>query len=372
MADMYSSSTPVRSADASVRGQAIPLPAAAPGLVLATLIAVFAETLHRYPGLDRFNPMILAMLIGLGFSVVIGTPEHCRAGTGFAARTLLRWAIALLGLQLALTRLGDLGWGGILLIVLVVPATFSATVLLGRWLGVPRELRYLIAFGTSICGASAVMAGNTVVKGSDDEAAYGIACVTIFGTAAMLLYPLLPGLLGLDANQFGLWAGASIHEIGQVVAAGYQHGTISGDTATLAKLSRVLLLAPAVMTIGLMFRPQARTQAQAHAHAHAQAHAQAQADAAAGNSAFGRIALPWFILVFVALAGINSLGLVPQAVQHTAPDVTGFMMAVALGAMGLNTDGRKLLRRGWRPLLLGFLASLFIGGFGLLLAMILP
>jgi uncharacterized integral membrane protein (TIGR00698 family) len=198
------------------------------------------------------------------------------------------------------------------------------------------------------------MAGNTVVKGSEDEAAYGIACVTIFGTAAMLLYPLLPGLLGLDATQFGLWAGASIHEIGQVVAAGYQHGTVSGDTATLAKLSRVLLLAPVVMTIGLMFRRRA------------------QAEAAAHNSAFGRIALPWFILVFVALAGINSLGLVPQAVQHTAPDVTGFMMAVALGAMGLNTDGRKLLHSGWRPLLLGFLASLFIGAFGLLLVAVLP
>lgn len=354
MAQTYSASTAVRTASVPASGQGIQLPAAVPGLVLATLIAVFAETLHRYPGLDRFNPMILAMLLGLGFSVLIGTPAHCRAGTGFAARSLLRWAIALLGLQLALTRLGDLGWSGILLIVLVVPATFSATVLLGRWLGVPRELRYLIAFGTSICGASAVMAGNTVVKGSEDEAAYGIACVTIFGTAAMLLYPLLPGLLGLDANQFGLWAGASIHEIGQVVAAGYQHGTVSGDTATLAKLSRVLLLAPVVMAIGLMFRRRA------------------QADAATHNSAFGRIALPWFILVFLALAGINSLGLVPQAVQHTAPDVTGFMMAVALGAMGLNTDGRKLLHSGWRPLLLGFLASLFIGAFGLLLVVILP
>ncbi|MDY0881811.1 YeiH family protein [Dongia soli] len=335
----------------------IQLPAAVPGLVLATLIAVFAETLHRYPGLDRFNPMILAMLIGLGFSVLIGTPAHCRAGTGFAARTLLRWAIALLGLQLALTRLGDLGWSGILLILLVVPATFSVTVLLGRWLGVPRELRYLIAFGTSICGASAVMAGNTVVKGSEDEAAYGIACVTIFGTAAMLLYPLVPGLLGLNVDQFGLWAGATIHEIGQVVAAGYQHGTISGDMATLAKLSRVLLLAPVVMTVGLIFRRHVQPRPQADA---------------VRNSASGRIALPWFILVFVVLAGINSLGLVPQAVQHAAPDVTGFMMAVALGAMGLNTDGRKLLRRGWRPLLLGFLASLFIGALGLLLVVVLP
>jgi uncharacterized integral membrane protein (TIGR00698 family) len=317
------------------------------------LMAVFAETLHRYPGFDRFNPMILAMVLGLGFSLLIGTPDHCRPGTGFAARTLLRIAIGLLGLQLALTQLGDLGWGGILLVLLVVPATFLATLLVGRWLGVARELRYLIAFGTSICGASAVMAGNTVVKGSEDEAAYGIACVTIFGTLAMLLYPLLAGLFGLDATQFGLWAGASIHEIGQAVAAGYQNGAISGDTATLAKLSRVLLLAPVVMGVGLAIRRQAKL------------------DAAQHNAAAGRVALPWFILVFMALAGLNSLGAIPQPVQHVAPTVTGFLMAVALGAMGLNTDARKLLRSGWRPLLLGFLASLFIGGFALALALLL-
>ncbi len=357
MAETYSSPAPLSAASrlaGTSFGRGLRLPASLPGLALAGLIAIFAETLHSYHGFDRFNPMILAMLMGLGFNALIGTPEHCRAGTGFAARTLLRLAIALLGLQLALTRLGDLGWSGILLIVTAVPATFCATLLMGRWLKVPQELRYLIAFGTSICGASAVMAGNTVVKGSEDEAAYGVACVTIFGTIAMLVYPMLPGLLGLNANQFGLWAGASIHEIGQAVAAGYQAGAVSGDAATLAKLSRVLLLAPVVLTVGLVFARRAKQESQQH------------------NSGFSRIALPWFILVFVALAGLNSLGVVPEMAQKAAPNVTGFMMAVALAAMGLNTDGRKLLRCGWRPLLLGFLASSFIASFSLGMVHLLP
>src|SRR5438552_4517930 len=111
MAESYSSPAPL---SVAALGQGLRLPAPLPGLTLAGLIAVFAETLHSYHGFDRFNPMILAMLLGLGFNALIGTPDHCRAGTGFAARTLLRLAIALLGLQLALTRLGDLGWGGIL------------------------------------------------------------------------------------------------------------------------------------------------------------------------------------------------------------------------------------------------------------------
>ena len=329
------------------------LPKPIPGLVLAGLMTLLAEMLHTYRGFATFNPTILALLLGLGFNALIGTPENCRPGTGFAARTLLRLAIALLGLQLALGKLMELGWAGAVIVLAVVPATFLFTLGAGRLLGVPRELRALIAFGTSICGASAVMAGNTVVKGSEDEAAYGVACVTIFGTIAMLVYPLLPSLLHLDPHQFGLWAGASIHEIGQAVAAGYQNGAVSGEAATMAKLSRVLLLAPVVLTVGLAIASRTRREANAH------------------QSGFGKVPMPYFILAFLGLAAINSLGFVPVAVQSQAPSVTTFLMTLALASMGLNTDAGKLLKRGWRPLLLGALASLFICGvsYGLIVAL---
>ncbi|HVJ33847.1 MAG TPA: putative sulfate exporter family transporter [Terriglobia bacterium] len=329
------------------------LPKPLPGLALAGLMMVVAEMLHSYRGFATFNPTILALLLGLGFNALIGTPENCRPGTAFAARSLLRLAIALLGLQLALGKLVELGWAGAVIVFAVVPATFLFTLGAGRLLGVPRELRALIAFGTSICGASAVMAGNTVVRGSEDEAAYGVACVTIFGTVAMLVYPLLPALLHLDPHQFGLWTGSSIHEIGQAVAAGFQNGSVGGETATMAKLSRVLLLAPVVLSVGLVIARRARCEADAH------------------HSAFGRVPMPYFIFAFLALAAINSFGFIPLAIQQQAPDVTGFLMTLALAAMGLNTDAGKLLRRGWRPLLLGALASLFICGFsyGLIVAL---
>src|ERR1700743_430273 len=162
MAKSFSSAAPLSlpALGAATRPSTSRLSGPLPGLALAGLMTVLAELLHGYRGFSTFNPTILAMLLGLGFNGLIGTPENCRAGTGFAARSLLRLAIALLGLQLALSKLVELGWAGAVIVLAVVPGTFIFTLLAGRLLGVSRELRCLIAFGTSICGASAVMAGN--------------------------------------------------------------------------------------------------------------------------------------------------------------------------------------------------------------------
>ena len=119
-------------------------------------------------------------------------------------------------------------------------------------IGVDRKLSQLIAAGTSICGASAVIATNTVTEAHDEDVAYAVACVTVFGSIAMFVYPLLPGLLHLDAHAYGLWAGASIHEIAQVMAAAYQDGQQAGDAAAIAKLSRVAMLAPVVIVLGIL------------------------------------------------------------------------------------------------------------------------
>ncbi len=129
-------------------------------------------------------------------------------------------------------------------------ATFAFTIWTGKWLGVAPKLAQLIAAGTSICGASAVIATNTVTSADDEDVAYSVACVTVFGSVAMFSYPLLRGLVHLDPQSFGLWAGASIHEIAQVVAAAFQDGQKAGEFGTIAKLSRVMLLAPMVIAIG--------------------------------------------------------------------------------------------------------------------------
>jgi len=301
--------------------------------------------LRLLPGVGVFSPMILAILIGIAFHNLVGTPALAKPGVTFSLRRVLRFAIVLLGLQLTAAQVVEVGATGVAIIVTTLVATFMATTWAGHLLGVDRKLAQLIAAGTSICGASAVIATNTVTDAPDEDVAYAVACVTVFGSIAMFAYPALPGLLHLAPRAYGLWAGSSIHEIAQVVAAAYQDGTQAGDFATIAKLSRVMMLAPVVISLGLLARRHHR-----------------------GDTARARkVPMPWFVLGFIALVGLNSMIVIPPAAKAPIIVATTFMLSVALAAMGLETDIRKLRAKGLRPLLLGLVAFLFIAGFSLAL-----
>jgi len=317
----------------------------APGLFLTAAIAGLAYALRRVPGVDTFSPMILAILLGILFHNLVGTPAVAKAGVVFSLRRILRLAIILLGLQLTAGQVIAVGGAGIAIIVATLMATFTLTKAMGRVLGVERKLAELIAAGTSVCGASAVIATNTVTRGSDEDVAYAVAGVTVFGTLSMFLYPTLGTLLQLDMHHYGLWAGSSIHEIAQVVAAAFQHGKEAGDFGTIAKLSRVMLLAPLVITLGIV----------------------AARRGGEGAKAGGKAPMPWFVLGFIALIGLNSLDIVPAGATHAVTPVTTFLLTMALAAMGLETDIRKLKAKGVRPLALGALSWLFISAFSLAL-----
>jgi uncharacterized integral membrane protein (TIGR00698 family) len=323
------------------------LPGVFPGLLLTSAVAALALAIRQLPGMAIFSPMILAILIGIAFHNSVGTPAWAKPGVTFGLRRLLRLAIILLGLQLTATQVIEVGGRGLGILVATLLATFGFTVWIGRVLGVERRLAQLIAAGTSICGASAVIATNTVTNAPDEDVAYAVACVTVFGSIAMFAYPLLPGLLQLDPRGFGLWSGASIHEIAQVVAAAFQDGQNAGEFATVAKLSRVMLLAPMVVALGLMASRNARQ--------------------SGAGAAPARPPMPWFVLGFVAMVGVNSLVAIPAAVKTSIVAVTTFLLSVALAAMGLETDIRKLAAKGLRPALLGAAAFLFIAGFSLVL-----
>lgn len=316
-----------------------------PGLLLTFTIATAAFGLHELPGLSNFSPMILAIIIGIAFHNLVGTPRSAKPGVTFSLRRVLRFAIILLGLQLTAAQVREVGARGIGVIVLTLVATLLFTKWFGERLGVERKLTELIAAGTSICGASAVIATNTVTNAPDEDVAYAVACVTVFGSIAMFLYPLAPGLLHLSAHAYGLWAGASIHEIAQVVAAAFQDGKTAGDFGTIAKLSRVMMLAPFVIALGTIARAQARRPGHGKA----------------------RAPMPWFVLGFITLVGINSLIIVPPYAKEVIVVATTVLLSAALAAMGLETDIRKLRAKGFRPLILGLAAFLFIAGFSLIL-----
>jgi uncharacterized integral membrane protein (TIGR00698 family) len=318
-------------------------PAVVPGLALTCAIAGGAYAIRRIPGMDSFSPMIIAILLGIALHNTIGTPVRARAGVVFSLKRLLRLAIVLLGLQLTAQQVAAVGATGMGIIVVTLLSTFLVTKALGRLFGVERGLAELIAAGTSICGASAVIATNTVTCAADEDVAYAVACVTVFGSLSMFLYPALPGLLHLDAHHFGLWSGASIHEVAQVVAAAFQDGRDAGEFGTIAKLSRVMLLAPLVLGLGFVATRRGRDDVQ------------------------GRAPLPWFVFGFIALIGVNSLGVVPAEAKQVLVPATTFLLTAALAAMGLETDIGKLRARGVRPLALGAASWLFISGFSLAL-----
>lgn len=318
-----------------------------PGVLLTAAIAGAALALRQLPGVGMFSPMILAILIGILIRNALGTPAIAKPGIVFSMRRILRAAIILLGFQLTVGQIIAVGADGLAVIVVTLIATFIFTVQAGRLFGVNPQLAKLIAAGTSICGASAVIATNTVVRASDEDAAYAVACVTIFGTIAMFLYPLLPALLNLDAQTYGLWAGASIHEIAQVVAAAFQGGQAAGEFGTIAKLARVTMLAPLVIALGVI--------------------ATRRASASGESAGAASVPLPWFVLGFIALVGLNSLISIPDETRAMIVVATAFMLSMALAAMGLEIDLRKLRSTGLRPMMLGAAAFAFIASFSLAL-----
>ncbi len=313
------------------------------GIVLAVVVAAAAFSVRNLPGLGIFSPMILAVMVGMVVANLVGAPAHAKPGIAYCQRNVLRYAIVLLGFQLTAAQVASIGVSGVGVVVLTLAATFCFTLWLGRMLGVDRKLAELIAAGTSICGASAVVATNAVTSARDEDVAYAVAAVTVFGTVAMLGYPLAAPFLGLGQHAFGLWSGSSIHEIAQVIGASFQVGPQAGEVATIAKLARVTLLAPVVITLGIL-----------------------AARGRKGESA-ARPPMPWFVVAFIGAVAVNSLVAIPAEAKQTIALATTFMLTVGLAAMGLQTNVSAIRSRGLRPLLLALSAFVFIACFSLTL-----
>jgi uncharacterized integral membrane protein (TIGR00698 family) len=324
-----------------------------PGFALAGAVAAGAFALRALPvpAIATISPLMLAILLGMAVRNTLGTPDAAHPGLAACLRRPLRFGIVLLGLQLTLAQVLEVGGAGLLILVVAVAGTYLFTLAAGRVLGVDPKLTQLIGVGTSICGASAVIAANTVVRDRDGGVPYALAVVTLYGTIAMFAYPLLMQAFGLTPHAYGLWVGASVHEVAQVVAAGFAGGQDAGAFGTITKLTRVLLLAPMVLLLGWYAARAAR--------------------AAGGDEVHARPPTPWFVFGFLAMVGVASTGVVTPDVRPTIVLTTQAILAFALAAVGLETDFRRIAARGWRALLLGALATLFIASLSLGLVLLL-
>jgi uncharacterized integral membrane protein (TIGR00698 family) len=320
-----------------------------PGLTVISVLALVATFVNMLPGFKLFSPLILSIFLGIFVRNTVGIPNICLVGINFSLKRILKLAIVLLGLQLSLEKVIEVGKVGLTIVILTSFVTFVFTTWLGKRLGVSRKLTQLMAAGVSVCGASAVIASNTVVNASDEDVAYALASVTLFGTASMLLYPLLPGLLDLTPQAFGLWCGVSIHESAQVIAAAFQNGKVSGEIATISKLSRVLLLAPMVLGLGATSNT-------------------ANSNKANKEPSFSllQIPIPWFVMYFLGVIFLNGFNIFPIAVKEQVIEINQFLLATSLAAMGLKTSLLELKQAGVNPLYLGATSWLFVSIFSLI------
>lgn len=315
-----------------------------PGLVLTSLIAGVALGVDQLTDLHTLNPLLIAVLLGMGWRQWGLVPTAYRPGIKFAMKRVLRLAVILLGLRLSLTEVMAVGPWGLGLVTLGTVSTFYLTCWLGKRLGINPRLAQLIAAGTSICGASAVVATNTVVEGSEEDMTYAIATITGFGTLAMLTYPLVGTLLQLSPQAFGIWCGASVHEVAQVIATAFQQGDLSGNLATITKLSRVLLVVPIIISLG--WQTNRKNQP---------------------GQPPRPVPVPWFVLFFCLLVGANSLGLVAPPIKAIVLSGNQFLLCLSLTAMGLETNLADLSKLGLKPLYLAGLSWLFLAAFSLLM-----
>ena len=316
-----------------------------PGLVLvAVSVAVAYGISHVVPSI---SPLVGSVVIGAILANIGCVPVVARAGTHFAAKKLLRIGVVLLGFQLAIGEVLHLGGPGLIVVAVVVTATFFGTQWLGRRLGVSPSLSLLIATGFSICGASAVAAVEGVSDADEEEVAMAIALVTLCGSLAIFVLPALGGPLGLHGARFGAWTGASVHDIAQVVATSSTGGPASLKSAVIVKLTRVVLLAPMIAGITLHRRHQKRSIAEEPTDDTTEPRRRTPI-------------LPLFVVGFLAAIVLRSASVVPQGWLPSIKSAETLLLAAALVGLGTGVHFGKLRRLGGRPLVLALGSWLLI------------
>lgn len=350
--------------------------ALAPGLALVVALTFGAFELARLPGTRLLGPLVLALLGGAGWRLVAGRTERTVGpGARHAAKVWLRLGIVLLGVRLDMRALAAVGPTVLVGSAIGVAVAFAVVELLGRRMGVPKDLRRSVAVGTGVCGASAIAAALPVLRAEERHASLSVAVVSVLGTLGVVAFAAWDGLALVSSRLLAAVAGASLQEVGHVVAAGAAVGGADGDLALLVKLSRVVLLAPVLMLLGWWLRFEAAGGGGAGTRGAARGAANGAARGAPGGALAGPALgapgsharqpvlpplVPGFVVGFLALSAATSLGLLSAAAVSHLTTAATLLTAAAMAGIGLGVDFRGLGRAGRQALTLG------LAGFGAL------
>ena len=336
-----------------------------PGLLLTGAIAFASIWLAQVGWLQAngISALTLAIVLGMVIGNTVYPQIGATAGTGvnFSKARLLRLGIILYGFRLTFQDISNVGWTGVAIDATVLCSTFGLACLLGtRLFGLDRKTAILIGAGSSICGAAAVMAAEPVVQGRAEQVMVAVATVVVFGTLGMFLYPVLYHLISqyqlfyMSPTAYGMFAGSTIHEVAQVVAAGRAVSEQAANTAVITKMVRVMMLAPFLVILSAWLSRSGANEADP-----------AELDRKGSATQRGGMVIPWFALGFVAIAGLNSLALLPTAVVKQVIDIDTAVLAMAMAGLGLTTHFSAIRKAGNKPLALA--AVLFVwlvcGGF---------
>lgn len=308
----------------------------APGVVVSLVVGAAASFLGEHYAAPV---MLFALLLGMALNF-LAVDGPCKAGIEFTARTVLRLGVALLGMRITLDQIASLGWKPVALVVTLVVVTILVSVVVAKVLGFSRLFGMLTGGATAICGASAALALAAALPQhprKEHATLFTVIGVSALSTLAMILYPMIAQWLHLSPAQAGVFLGATIHDVAQVVGAGYSMSTETGDIATVVKLMRVAMLLPVIVCAAMITRRQ-------------------------GLEAGGQRPplLPWFAVGFLLLACVNSTGWVPAAVQGGINDLSRGCLVVAISALGMKTQLKALASVGVKPIALMVGESVFL------------
>lgn len=308
-----------------------------PGLLLCFVVGMAAKFVSEHYG----GPTILyALLMGMSLNY-LSEEGRCAPGIQFAAKSVLRFGIALLGARITFEQLMGLGITPIAIVLVGVPATIFFGVLCGRWMGLSKNQSILSGASVGICGASAALAVSAVLpqnKESEKNLIFTVIGVTALSTVAMIAYPLIVTGLNLNADESGIFLGATIHDVAQVVGAGYMMSDEIGDVATFTKLLRVAALVPVVVVISILVAR--RTDM--------------------GTDGKSKLLLPGFLVAFVIIVTINSTVPVPEVVTTGMSEMSRWCLIIAMVGLGMKASFKELATMGWKPIALLVAETVFL------------
>lgn len=326
------------------------------GILLIALFACAAFYIGEIQFLKdiSFSPMIIGIILGMLYanSLRNNLPETWVPGIQFCSKKLLRLGIILYGFRLTLTDIFEVGVSAIVIDAIVVTVTILGGVWIGRMLKMDKETVLLTSVGSGICGAAAVLGAESTIRTQPYKTAVAVATVVIFGTISMFLYPILynSGMLGLSPQEMGIYTGSTLHEVAHAVGAGNAMGEQVGGVSVIVKMIRVMLLVPVLLVLAVWAARRVKTAG------------------VEGGEAKGKIAIPWFAILFLVVICFNSLNLLPEVFVDAINYFDTFLLTMAMAALGAETSIEKFKKAGAKPFILALVLDVWLIGGGYLLA----